>query len=353
MASFFEPFPPATSAKPGSAWEPAASARLEVPSACGPKSARVSFSSLLVQSAFSAPLGPALPHARAPPTVSPVERPLWSAQDLAARLNDPSVVIVDCRFDLMKPDAGRLAYEEAHIPGARYADLNRDLSGPVEPGVTGRHPLPDPELLAKTLGEWGIDRQTLVVAYDDASGAIAARLWWLLVWLGHEQVTVLDGGLAAWQESGGALTTDVPIVLSKSFVPRVREEMVVALSEVDTFVRKGGPPLLDARATPRFRGEQEPIDPTPGRIPGARSLPFSMLLEAGRFATPERVREVFERALRGDEVESAVCYCGSGVTACHLVLGAASAGLPLPRLYAGSYSEWIADGMRAVATGDE
>lgn len=282
-----------------------------------------------------------------------MERPLWSAQDLAARLDDPTVVVVDCRFDLMKPDAGRLAYEEAHIPGARYADLNRDLSGPVISGVTGRHPLPDPDQLSRTLGKWGIDRQSLVVAYDDASGAIAARLWWLLSWLGHEQVIVLDGGLAAWQESGGALTANLPLVLSKSYEPRVRAEMVVCLSEVDAFVRKGSPPLLDARATPRFRGEQEPIDPTPGRIPGARSLPFSMLLEAGRFATPERVREVFQRVLRGDEAESAVCYCGSGVTACHLLLGAASAGLPLPRLYAGSYSEWIADGTRAVATGDE
>jgi thiosulfate/3-mercaptopyruvate sulfurtransferase len=301
---------------------------------------------------FSAADAGFAPRSRAPES-SPVERPLCSAQDLATRQGDPSVVIVDCRFDLMKPDAGRRAYEEGHIPGARYVDLNRDLSAPVIAGVTGRHPLPDPLLLSGTLGALGIDGGSTVVAYDDASGAIAARLWWLLLWLGHERACVLDGGLAAWQESGGALTADLPRVLSKAFSPQVREEMVAPLSDVEVLVRKGSAPLLDARATARFRGEQEPIDPTPGHIPSARSLPFSTLLEAGRFATPERVREVFKQALRGDEAEGAVCYCGSGVTACHLILGAASADLPLPRLYAGSYSEWIADGTRAVATGDE
>lgn len=281
-----------------------------------------------------------------------MERPLWSASDLAERLADPDIVVVDCRFDLIQPEAGRAAYAIAHIPGARYADLNRDLSAPVQPGITGRHPLPDPAELAQRLGACGIDQTSTVVAYDDSSGAIAARLWWLLLWLGHERVAVLDGGWSAWQAHGGAQTAELPSIQPKTFVPRVQSNLLASLEEVERSVHDGAPLLLDARATPRFRGDQEPIDRVGGHIPGARSLPFASLLEDGRLVSPARLRATFAQALTGTPPERAVCYCGSGVTACHLLLGAAQAGLPLPRLYAGSYSEWIADGTRAVATGD-
>lgn len=276
------------------------------------------------------------------------QSPLWSADDLNRRLAEPKLVIVDCRFDLMHPEAGRRAYEGGHIPGARYADLNRDLSAPVVPGVTGRHPLPDPATLTEKLGAWGISSDSLVVAYDDASGAIAARLWWLLQWLGHERVFVLDGGLAAWKGQGGKLELSEPSPEPATFTARVQSALVVDVDRVVTASRSGDPPLLDARAAPRFYGDEEPIDAVPGHIPGARSLPFGSLLAAGRFAAPDVVRSSFEQALAGAPSAESICYCGSGVTACHLLLGAVYAGLPMPRLYAGSYSEWITDPARGV-----
>lgn len=277
-----------------------------------------------------------------------VENPLVGVRELSSHLGDPKLVVVDCRFDLSKPEAGYLAYQTGHIPGAVHANLDRDLSAPVIPGVTGRHPLPNPEALARTLGTWGISNDSLVVAYDDAGGAIAARLWWLLYWLGHERAAVLDGGIAAWKASGGALEATSPSPARRIFVPHVRAHLVADVDEVSAAVASGNPPLLDARAAPRFRGDEEPIDRVPGHIPGARSLPFMTLLDAGHFKESEQVRAVFETTLRGAPAESAIGYCGSGVTACHLLLGAVHAGLPMPRLYAGSYSEWIANEARPV-----
>jgi len=274
--------------------------------------------------------------------------PLWNAQYLHDRLAAPDLVVVDCRFDLMNPDAGRRAYQAGHIPGARYADLNRDLSSPVTPGVTGRHPLPEPAVLAAKLGAWGISSDSLVVAYDDASGALAARLWWLLHWLGHERTVVLDGGFTAWKTRAGAIETSEPVPLPATFVPRVQTHLVVDVKTVLAASRSGTPLLLDARAAPRFYGDEEPIDPIPGHIPGARSLPFGTLLDAGLFATPEKVRARFEQTLSDAPAAEAICYCGSGVTACHLLLGAVHAGLPMPKLYAGSYSEWLTDPTRGV-----
>jgi len=274
--------------------------------------------------------------------------PLWSAKELQERLGDEDLVVVDCRFDLMKPMAGREAYQAGHIPGAQYADLNQDLSAPVVPGVTGRHPLPDPATLAATLGSWGISSRTTVVAYDEANGSIAARLWWLLLWLGNERTFVLDGGLAAWKAVGGLLETTPPTARPATFTPRVRPELLVDVGAVEVASRSGDPPLLDARAAPRYWGDEEPIDRVAGHIPAARSLPFGSLLDSGRFAAPERVRTAFETVLAGADSAEAVCYCGSGVTACHLLLGAVHAGLPMPRLYAGSYSEWITDPARPV-----
>jgi thiosulfate/3-mercaptopyruvate sulfurtransferase len=271
-----------------------------------------------------------------------------SPAELQARLTEPDLVVVDCRFDLMQPDAGRCAYQAGHIPGARYADLNRDLSSAVLPGVTGRHPLPDPAVLTEKLRAWGVSNDSLVIAYDDATGAIAARLWWLLQWLGHERTCVLDGGLAAWKALGGRLEVSEPAPEPASFTARPNPDLIVDVASVLAAAHSGTPPLLDARAAPRFYGDEEPIDAVPGHIPGARSLPFAALLADGRFAASEQVRAAFEQALAGAPSAEAICYCGSGVTACHLLLGAVHAGLPLPRLYAGSYSEWITDPTRAV-----
>lgn len=282
----------------------------------------------------------------------PSSSPLWSADELRARLGDADLVLVDTRFSLMDVEAGRRAYEAGHIPGAVYADLNRDLSAPVVPGVTGRHPWPSVTAATQTLRALGIDPGSTVLVYDDASGAIAARLWALLHWLGHERVFVLDGGFSAWVAAGGELSTEAPVPRTGTFTPHERPELLVDAPAVEAAVARGAPVLLDARATPRFRGDEEPIDPVAGHIPGARSLPFSELLEGGRFTSPERIRAAFERALTGAAPEESICYCGSGVTACHLLLGAAHAGLPLPRLYAGSYSEWITDPAHAVWRGD-
>lgn len=312
MSTFFEPFPPGTSDKPGSVGKN-----------------------------------------------SPVADPLIRAEDLEQKLGEPNLVVVDCRFDLQNPDAGLLAYEAGHIAHARYAHLELDLSGPVTPGQTGRHPLPNPEELAETLGSWGISAGTTVVAYDDASGALAARLWWLLAWLGHDRAQVLDGGFAAWQAIGGHVETDSATVVPTAFHAHERPALVALADEVLSASlssslsssQGAAPALLDARATPRFRGDEEPIDRIPGHIPGARSLPFLSLLQDGHFAPPDRIRALFEGALGGPLTSEAICYCGSGVTACHLLLGAVHAGLPMPRLYAGSYSEWITDPARSVERG--
>jgi thiosulfate/3-mercaptopyruvate sulfurtransferase len=188
-----------------------------------------------------------------------------------------------------------------------------------------------------------------VVAYDEANGSIAARLWWLLHWLGKSERTfVLDGGLAAWKAEGGELETHERVPLRTTFTPHVRQELVIDVSAAMAASRSGDPLLLDARAAPRYWGDEEPIDRIAGHIPGAHSLPFGSLLDGGRFAAPEKVRASFAAVLGDANAADAICYCGSGVTACHLLLGAAHAGLSMPRLYAGSYSEWITDPARPV-----
>jgi len=284
--------------------------------------------------------------------------PLISAQQLL--LADPSQLrIVDCRFSLQDKAWGLRQYQAGHLAGAVYADLERDLSGPVIKGVTGRHPLPDLPVLARQLGAWGIGETTTVVAYDEGSGAFAARLWWLLRYLGHERVQVLDGGVAAYVEAGGAMQAESNEVQSvpvdgRPFAARVQSSLVASQREVEARTERSRSLLFDARARDRFRGENETIDPVAGHIPGARSLPFMDNLEQGKFrsAAELRARWLFQLESEAELAESIV-YCGSGVTACHLILAAGAAGLPWPRLYPGSYSEWIADGTRPVARGEE
>lgn len=267
-----------------------------------------------------------------------------------ARLQEPAELrIVDCRASLQNADAGRERYRQGHLPGAAFADLLQDLSGPIVPGKTGRHPLPAIETFVGRVRSWGIGPASQVVAYDDASGAFAARLWWLLRWLGHEAVAVLDGGFQAWVAEGHATTTQVPMVAVGDFSPHSHFDWLVQARDLAT--QSSSRKVFDARAPERFRGEVEPIDPVAGHIPGAVNLPFADNLRDGHFLPPAELRQRLAEALGDSAPEDAVVYCGSGVTACHDVLAFAHAGLPLPRLYAGSWSEWITDPSRPVAKG--
>lgn len=283
--------------------------------------------------------------------------PLIAPDELAALLATPgssdTLRILDCRFSLADPGAGRRAFEAGHVPGAVYASLDRDLSAEVVPGKTGRHPLPAIDVAARRLGELGIGNDSDVIVYDDAVGAMAARAWWLLRYLGHERVRLLDGGFAAWTDGGNPVSSERENPVAATFTPRVRPELLVNASEVDALRSSAGERVFDARASERYSGEVEPIDPVAGHIAGARSFPFALNLQGSRFAPPEIVRAAFMAALDGVGAERAVVYCGSGVTACHLVLAAEHAGLPLPKLYAGSFSEWITDPRRAVARGPD
>ena len=277
--------------------------------------------------------------------------PLITAAELAAHLEDPSWVVVDCRFTLTDPKAGPAAYARSHIPGARYADLDEDLSrhpGPKD----GRHPLPLAADFAARLGAWGIANDSTVVAYDDASGAIAARLWWLLGWLGHDRRLVLDGGFAAWTAAGLPVENRQPSFRPARFVARgIADDSVVEAAELPALQANGGL-LVDARAAPRYRGEQEPIDPVAGHVPGAVNRPASLNVEAdGRFRVPATLRRELTELLGDRLVDELIAMCGSGVTACQLLLALAVAGLDGGKLYAGSWSDWIRDPARPVAKG--
>jgi thiosulfate/3-mercaptopyruvate sulfurtransferase len=272
-----------------------------------------------------------------------------SPAELARILEQPELRIVDCRASLQDPGAGREAYRQAHLPGARFADLLQDLSGPIVPGKTGRHPLPSIDAFVGRVRSWGIGSASQVVVYDDASGAFAARLWWMLRWLGHEAVAVLDGGFTAWLSEGHPTTTQLPMGAVGDFAPHSHFDWLVQARDLTT--QSSSRKLFDARAPERFRGEVEPIDAVAGHIPGAVNLPFTGNLRDGRFLPSAELRQRLALALGDTAPEDAVVYCGSGVTACHDILAFAHAGLPLPRLYAGSWSEWINDPNHPVAKG--
>jgi thiosulfate/3-mercaptopyruvate sulfurtransferase len=278
--------------------------------------------------------------------------------ELAAHLDDPRWAVIDCRFELARPEWGASAFREGHIPGALYAHLDADLAGPRTP-ASGRHPLPQVDSLAAKLGAWGIDAEVQVVAYDQGSGAYAARLWWLLRWLGHQRVAVLDGGLAAWQRAGLPLSTALSERAARRFSPRPDARLVASGAEIAAAVasgalRRGEALLVDARAAERFAGENESIDPVAGHIPGARNHPFSGNLDAGgRLLAPAQLERAWRATLRGASPERVIAMCGSGVTACHNLLALEVAGLAGARLYAGSWSEWIRDPAHAIARGPE
>jgi thiosulfate/3-mercaptopyruvate sulfurtransferase len=274
---------------------------------------------------------------------------LISAAELHLQLT--SVITIDCRFDLARPTAGREAYAAGHIPGALYAHLDADLSSPVTPR-TGRHPLPEPTALAATFSRWGIDSNTQVVAYDADAGMFASRLWWLLRWLGHDRVAVLDGGLKAWQNAGLPINTAVPTTQPTVFVGQPNANLVVSAASVVEFVTHQDWRVLDARAPERFRGEVEPMDPVAGHIPGARNHPFAWNMDAhGCLLPPHELAQKLQQSLDGVGSEHSIMMCGSGVTACHNLLAMEVAGLVGAKLYAGSWSEWIRDPARPVAKG--
>jgi thiosulfate/3-mercaptopyruvate sulfurtransferase len=277
---------------------------------------------------------------------------LVDCHTLALHLHDPDWVVMDCRFVLSKPEAGREAYSAGHIPGARYAHLNDDLSAPVTV-VTGRHPLPDPAKLSVTLGAWGITTGKQVVCYDDSFGAMGSRLWWLLRWLGHDTVALLDGGLPRWQREGHAMSKDLPVIQPANFVLKVRHDMVVDAAHVARAVKDQNWLVMDARAEERFNGEMEQLDPVAGHIPGAVNLPFEDNLHvSGRYSSPDELRELYQGQMAQVKPDHVIQMCGSGVTACHNILAMEHAGLGGAKLYAGSWSEWIRDPARPVARDD-
>jgi thiosulfate/3-mercaptopyruvate sulfurtransferase len=277
---------------------------------------------------------------------------LVSVGTLAQHLGDSNWLVVDCRFDLAQPAAGEAAYHVGHIPGAVYAHLDRDLSSPITP-TTGRHPLPDPERFAQTLSRWGVGADTQVIAYDADNGMYASRLWWLLRWVGHRAVAVLDGGYKAWTGAGQPVSTEIPARSTTQFQARPDRELWLDADQVQARLQQPDWRLLDARAPERFAGKVEPLDKVAGHVPGARNHPFSTnLTSEGRFGAPEELRRRYEQSQAGVSDDHTIVMCGSGVTACHLLLAMEVAGKPGARLYAGSWSEWIRSPQRGVATTD-
>jgi thiosulfate/3-mercaptopyruvate sulfurtransferase len=277
--------------------------------------------------------------------------PVELAATLATASTSRPVVVVDCRHDLLRPDWGAWEFAAEHLPGAVFAHLDHDLSGPVTP-QSGRHPLPDPAALAAFLGAAGIDASTYVVAYDQDKAMFAARLWWLLRWLGHAHVSVLNGGLAAWRAGGLPLETAVNPPTARHFSVRPALAAAVTTAEVERELAAGGILLLDARAADRFAGHNETIDPVAGHVPGARNYAFTLNLDGGRLQSAAALTGMWRAQLGDTPPSRVVAMCGSGVTACHNLLAMELAGLPGARLYAGSFSEWIRDPTRRVATGE-
>jgi len=279
---------------------------------------------------------------------------LIEAAELAAALAAPRTaqpVVIDCRHDLSRPEWGRQEFAAGHIPGAVFADLNHDLSAAVT-AHSGRHPLPDAMQLAEFLGAAGVAADTHVVAYDQDKSMFAARLWWLLRWLGHPRVSVLNGGIAGWRTAGLPLESVTAARIARRFSVRRPLVQAVTTAEVQRGLAEGQILLLDARAADRFAGQNETIDPIAGHVPGARNQPFALNLGAnGRLQPATALKSLWQAALGATPPPRVVAMCGSGVTACHNLLAMEVAGLPGARLYAGSYSEWIRDPARSVATG--
>lgn len=269
------------------------------------------------------------------PPIHPPINPIVSADWLRVRLDDPHLVIVDCRFSLMEPDSGRHQYEVSHIPGAYYLHLNQDLASPVQ-RHGGRHPLPDLERLSEKLRQMGINDETWVVCYDSARLSYAARAWWLLRYLGHERTLLLNGGWQAWTALHYPVTKDQPLLRSGDFKPNCQVDWTVDIQQVKATLDRPGTVLVDSRETVRYRGDREPIDPIAGHIPGALSYPWQQVTDERGFINPDAQVDRWRAIQDQDEI---IVYCGSGVTACVNILSLSLAGLK-SKLYVGSWSDW-------------
>jgi thiosulfate/3-mercaptopyruvate sulfurtransferase len=282
-----------------------------------------------------------------------MERFLVSGAELARHLDDPAWVVFDTRHDLADPAKGRRAYEAGHIPGAYFLSVDDDLSG-AKTGSNGRHPLPDLQAFAARMNERGVVPGVQVVVYDDMSGNFAVRLWWMLRWLGHDSVALLDGGIPLWEKEGRPLTQEIPKPRAGAFVPRPALGATVDLAFVERFHEDPSIVLVDARTAERYAGLQEPIDPVAGHVPGAVNRFWQKNLSPdGRFKPAEQLRKEYDAFLAGRAPETTVHMCGSGVTACHNIFAMEMAGLSGARLYPGSWSEWCSDRNRPMVTKDK
>ncbi|WP_404451070.1 sulfurtransferase [Virgibacillus necropolis] len=272
----------------------------------------------------------------------------WLKKQLENQTDD--TVVVDVRFSLKEPDAGRKAYEQGHIPGAMYLDLNKDLSSPKrEHG--GNHPLPDTETFAERLGEIGIDHQTIVIIYDESNDMFAARLWWLLDYMGHEKTYLLDGGIKRWMEKGNVVTTDIPVPIMRSFQPAVKEDKKVDINDVKDKLKDKSALLIDSRSKDRYLGKNEPMYAKSGHIPGAKNFFWKdVLQEDGLWKNGEALQSNFTKLDKDDEI---IVSCGSGVSACPNVIALKAAGYKNVKLYPGSYSDWISYEENQVETKEE
>jgi len=277
---------------------------------------------------------------------------LISTTDLNKNIENENWRIVDCRFDLVKAEKGPQMYEESHLPHAVYANLEEDLTGPVIEGTTGRHPLPELSEFTQVLSSWGVDDSIQVIAYDNLGGMIAARLWWMLRWLGHEKVAVLDGGWKKWIEERRPVNREIEVPATRRFVAREQLHLLANAEETAEATQNNQKCLLDARSADRYRGENETFDVKAGHIPNATSAPcMSNLSSNGCFSDQETLREHYSSLLNGVESKDTIVYCGSGITAAHDVLAILHAGLGDCKLYPGSWSHWITDPARPIAVG--
>lgn len=276
--------------------------------------------------------------------------PLISTADLAARLNDPKLVVVDSRHDLLNPALGPQAYAAGHLPGAIFMSIDDDLSA-AKTGSNGRHPWPAADAFAATLGSKGIGNASHVVVYDGGNAMYAGRLWMMLRWLGHDRVSVLDGGIAQWQKEGRAIDTTPRQHAATTYHPVVRTGMLLNADDTLAAMTDPAQRILDARAHERYRGDTEPVDPVAGHIPGAVNRPFALNMRDGLFKPADELRREFEIVLAGRPPAHLIHQCGSGVSACANIIAMEHAGLGGSRLYTGSWSEWCADPSRPVARG--
>ncbi len=275
-----------------------------------------------------------------------------SAQQLNEIIDQDNVRVFDCRFSLKDPQGGLKNYQVGHLPNAQFADMDTQLSSAMTE-TSGRHPLPDAEQFTHQLKQWGVNNDTQVIAYDDISGAFAARLWWMMRWLGHDNVAVLDGGMKQWTDAGFALSQAQVDVAPGNFSGTANMAWLMDIDTVEKELAGNNIVLIDARAADRYTGKDQKTDPVPGHVPGASNLPFGgNLTQDGLFASPEVIKQRFNNVIDQQSLTNVVNMCGSGVTACHNLLAQAVAGLPPTKLFIGSWSQWIRDPSREVATGE-